>query len=64
MDLASVDELLATDGVPQTVLLRVFDTRDAVLRPADRKPPSEVTWRAVREARERPARIRRTDCPR
>ena len=41
------------DDVTQTILLPVGYTRDAVLRPADRKPPHEVTyWNAWGQARE------------
>ncbi len=41
------------DGVTQTVLLPVGYTRDAVLKPARRKPAREITfwneWGALRE---------------
>ena len=41
------------DGVTQTVLLPIGYTRDAVLKPAQRKPAREITfwneWGALRE---------------
>jgi nitroreductase len=40
----AAEALAIPDGVTQTVLLPVGYTRDAVLRPADRKPPGEVTY--------------------
>lgn len=40
----SAKRLGIPEGVTQTILLPVGYTRDAVLRPADRKPPAEVTW--------------------
>ena len=42
---AAVAETLGIpDGVTQTVLLPVAYTKDAVLRPANRKPAHEVTY--------------------